>query len=314
MIINFNLRTEYKDLLKKSQDFIDNRRKKHEPAIIFTPSSENAKEVAALMVVGGIVGIPFGPAEKRIFILATVFDDQKALHRLNDIKGRPKSQTTAIGCLPEHTEYFAELDSNLPLVTAAKLLGEQKIASIIEQCYQHPVGLMLKAKSHLPDNITGFIEGGRTVLTVGAVDPDEKGGMYNMVLRELAGGFGKALAGSSANLVGKRAYSAYDQDKAYESFKYKIDGFIKLELPKKRPSHHRHLTSSTIIDITSDIPIVKRWGSTHPKRFKSIFPNLVVPKGVSKEEKRESDLDLLRDKINTILLRLLCLKPRKKVF
>ncbi len=293
-----------KILLEKSEVFIRERRKNNELAKIFNNSRGDAKAVAALMAAGGVVGIPFGPYEKTIFILAACYDNQEALERLNEIKGRPKNQVIAIGCLPESMDYFADLESCPALVKAAEILGQKRVIDIVVHCYQHPLGLIIKAKGRVPKAVSAQKGEIRTVLTVGALDPKDENNFYNIVIWELEKGFGKSLAGTSANPSGMKSYSIYDQDKAYESFKNSIDGFVKLTVPSKRPSSHKHMTSSTIIDLTTDLPTVKRWGSTHPKRFKSIFPDLVVPKNISKEEDNESDFDLLKESLFTLIHRL----------
>ncbi len=292
-------------LLEKYRHFIEQRRENGEPAHIFSADRKGAKDIAALITAGGLVAIPFGPKDRRIFILAASFDDPEALQKLNEAKGRPKNQTIAIGCLPESTDYFADLENNSILARAAEILGEKHGKFVLEYCYRYPVGFIIQAQAHVPEAVTAAKKDLRTVLMIGAIDYQDEDDIYNTVLWELSTGYGKAIAGTSANPSGMKVLSVYDQEEVYERFKYSIDGFVKGKILPERPFSRSHLISTTIIDLTEDYPIVRRWGSIHPKRFKNIFPDLVIPGDIAKEERRESDFDLLREKVGTNFRRLI---------
>ncbi len=274
---------------------------KYQAPRIFSSSLENAKEIAALIAAGGIVGIPFGPVEKRIYILATSFDDSESLQRLNEIKGRPKSQTIAIGCLPESTDYFADINNCPALVRAAGILEKQRILDVMEHFYKHPVGLIMRAHDHIPQLVTSMGENMRTVLVIGAIDYQDPNDIYNNVLWELATGYGKAIAGTSANPAGTKAFSVIGQEMAYERFKNSIDAFVQEEIHTERLPLRSHPASTTIIDLTKEYPTVRRWGSTHPERFRKLLPDLLISRNVSMEDGRESDFDLLKERFKRFI-------------
>jgi len=281
-------------LLAKERLFLETRRTNNEPAEIFGPDRESVKKIAALMAAGGVVAIPWGSVERRIIILGTSHDNSESTQILNEIKGRPARQVLAVGCLPETVHLVARVEDSIPLANAAKKLfgvdqvNEKLLTETLDKLYdKNSLGLILKAKSHLPDAITASKDGDRTVMVMGASDYKDEFDVYNWVLWELATRYGKAVAGTSANESGQVVYSVTEQKDAYEALKYKVDGFVMFdEVPEGSPDKDS-VASSTAIDLTGEHPVVMRWGSQSPLRFKEFFPDLIVPENVSREEHAE---------------------------
>lgn len=293
--------TENKLLLKKYTDFIADRRNKKKPAKIFTPDLRNAKEIAAMIAAGGLVIIPWGKEERRIFCLIGCYDNPQVTKLMNQVKGRPSDQPLAVGCLPETTDFVASVKNCKPLINAATRLfnksasevREKDLLEVLNHCYSRSVGLILKAKRGIPEAVTMKRDGQRTVLIAGERDYNLPHDIYNQTLLELATRYGKVVAGTSANPSDNNVYSIFDQGTAYRRFKNKIDGFVKFKRKPKPPSIKMFLTSSTIIDLIGNYPVATRWGNLHPRRFKDIFPDLVISKNIIKNKNAEGTLDFI---------------------
>ena len=270
-------------MLDKYKEFIAQRRQDSSPAKVFGPALENAKEIAALLAAGGIVALPWGAKERRIFIIAGAHDLPSTPKLLNEAKGRPAKQTLAIGCLPESIGFFAKPENSLPLRKAAEKLQEENLTDVLNHCYNYSLGLLFEAQESLSPAITRVDGGRRTVLIMAANDWQDEYDIYNKTLWELSVRYGKAIAGTSANPSGSKAFSVYDQEEAYGKFQNIIDGFVKYKPLPERPKSKPFQTSCTMIDVTGEKPVAGRWGSVHPVRFREFFPDLIIPKNIARE-------------------------------
>jgi tRNA A37 threonylcarbamoyladenosine synthetase subunit TsaC/SUA5/YrdC len=292
------LAPEDRILQEKYSYFIKERRKTGSSAKVFTPDPNNAREIAALIAAGGLVIIPWGKEERRILCLIGCHDIPGNTVLMNRIKGRPDDQPVAIGCLPETTDFVADVTSSIPLKKVAIRLfnknedevTEGDFLEVLNRIYSRSIGLVLKAKDDLPHAVTRKVGDLRTVLIAGERDYREPHDIYNQTLLELATRFGKVIAGTSANPSDNDTYSVYDQEIAFSNFGDKVDGFVKYPQTPTKSKKKMFLTSSTIIDLTGDRPMVIRWGNLHPKRFKDLFPDLIIPKDVKRNKNFESNL------------------------
>lgn len=281
--------------------FIEKRKAEGLPARIFTPELENAREIASLIAAGGLVIIPWGKEKKKIYCLVGCYDDFQATKLMNEVKGRAANQTLAVGCLPQSICFLTQIEKSRPLINAAcgmfkknpSEVKREDLENVLDFCYDRPVGLVLEAKDNIPEIVANKTFRGRTILITGENDYTNPQDIYNYTLWELSTRYGKVIAGTSANPSTKQVYSIFDQEQAYYELGYKVDGFVKFDRIPKKPRHGLFLTSSTIIDLTEDNPVVKRWGSLHPLRFKNIFPDLVIPKDVVKNQDAETTFDTL---------------------
>lgn len=287
--------------LREYQNFIEQRRKGMEPAEVFSPEQGNAKEIASLIAAGGIVAMPWGAEIRRIMIIVAPFDDPLATGALNEIKGRPARQVLGIGCLPESAHFVAETEVSKPLINAAKrLLGIDQPSKIhlnrvLELLYEkNSVGVLLRAKDGLPDEVTAPTLSGRAVLVLGASDYQDPHDIYGNTLWELTTRYGKVLAGTSANPHGQSVYSVASQHQLYEELGLRVDGFVMFNRVPSRSPKVNAAASSTTIDLTGEQAKVMRWGSQHPLSFKKIFPDLIIPKDVAKEAHAEGRIGFLR--------------------
>lgn len=287
--------------LKEHAIFIEHRRGNDKPAKIFSPRQEDAKEIASLIAAGGVVAMPWGVESRRIMILVGCFDNPLATGQLNEIKGRPLRQVLGIGCLPELAHFVAKTDESRPLVEAAKRLlsvdqtTHAHLNKVLELLYENSsVGVLLKAKDTLPDEVTAPTLSGRTVLILGTDNYEDPNDIYNNTLWELITRYGKVLAGTSANTHKKRVYSVASQHQLYEELGLRVDGFVMFDkIPSKSPRVNA-AASSTTIDLTGEQAKVMRWGSQHPLSFRKIFPDLITPKGVAKEAHAEGIVGFIR--------------------
>lgn len=293
--------TENQILFKKYFRFIERRRRNKGLARVFTPDVKNAKEIAALIAAGGLVIIPWGKEERRIFCLVGCFDKPEVTFRMNEVKGRNPDQPLAVGCLPETTDFVADVKNCRPLIKATMKffnkkeseVKEQNLLEVLNRCYQRSIGLIFKAIKDTPKAVTMTRDGLVTVLIAGERDYTLPHDVYNQTLLELAARYGKVVAGTSANPSDVNTYSIFDQEVAYRKFKYKVDGFVKFKKTPKRPKRKLFLTSSTVIDLTGDRAVATRWGNLHPRRFKDIFGDLVIPRKIAKNKNAESTYDYL---------------------
>lgn len=303
MIIDVDTAAEDLDKVNRYREFVDRRRKNSEPAKIFSPDQDQAGDIADLLTAGGVVAMPWGARERKIMILTSCFDNSgtSATSILNEIKGRPPRQVLGIGCLPESVHFVAEVEQSRPLRDSARRLfkvSQPEITHIIKVLdmlfNNNSVGLLLKAKDILPDEVTSLSDIGRTVLILGANDCKDPNDIYTNVLWELSSRFGKVLAGTSANQHGASVYSVTGQRHLFEDVKFKVDGFVMFDRVPRHASKDIVTASSTAFDLTGDRPVLYRWGSQHPSDFKKFFPDLSFPEEFKKEVNREGKFGFLK--------------------
>jgi len=92
---------------------------------------------------------------------------------------------------------------------------------------------------------------------------------FNAVVRELWRR-GMLLAGTSANRSEASTYSIHDQHALARNMESDVDFLV---LRRKLPpiSARSCFASSTIWDLTGSLPKLRREGSVHPHRFRSIL-------------------------------------------
>lgn len=282
------------DRLGKYRLFVEGRRKSGDLAKMFTQDPENAKDIAALLAAGGIVGIMWGEETRRIYCLTcahTNRDGQTIINR--DIKKRDSNQPLGVGCLPESIRFIAELRQTPALVGSLgrltgkdpNFLSEDELTKFLDRVYERNVGLIFYAKESFPDTGTKPKNNKATVLIVGQHNYNDSLDVYNPTLWELATTWGMVILGSSGNEEGKKVLSLLNQKEAVEFLSTKVDGLViyqrlslaaRIRMLMNRFTGKLSLSSSTVFDLTEEVPILFRSGNTPPEKFKDVFPDLVT--------------------------------------
>ena len=226
---------------------------------------------------------------------------------MNGVKGRSIEQAVAVGCLPQHVEHFAEVERSKPLLDGVRRFsGKQNwdqddLVAFLATLCNESLGLILHANGSVPDHVSMETKDGRTVLVMAANGGREDKDVYNQTLLHLATEYGTVIAGTSANLSGKSAYAIFEHRKLQDDLRDKPDAYAVPDKQLNKPRGRLFAASSTIIDLTQDVAIVRRQGSQHPYRFRRYFPHLRIPKDTPKEEHAEGRLDFFGERILTRL-------------
>lgn len=267
-------------------------------ASLITSHSKNIEEIAALINKGNIIVIPYGKKERRVFAMVGSAHDPQVIKEMLTIKKRSSSQALAISGIPDAAPLAAKLNETKALIYSAKRSNKTP-QEIVELCFQvGAVGLIFEAQDWLPKEVTVTKENGhRTVLIAGECT-EEEFDIFPKVYRCLIEKYGKIMVGTSANLHGEETYHALEQDEAFDKLKDHVDVFVYDQTKIGRFPLIKHLTSTTMIDLTGDIPEVVRWGNVYPGRFKSILGDMIFePKKLKKYKNREGWHHLLFKKI-----------------
>lgn len=267
-----SLEISNRDLVNQYDDFITSRRANVQPARIFGPNPEDAREIAAMIAAGGLVVMPWWQKSRSTLFLATVHDNTDSTQLLNIVKGRPMNQTLAISYLPESVDTLVDLGGSIPLNAAADRMDKTP-TEVLNECYRLSVGLMFRAIGELPETVTMDTNNGRTVILMGAINEDGYD-TYNGVLSEVFRSHGKAIAGSSLNGHTKNVYAVSEQAAAYHEFKRKVDGIVLYDQIPEEPAGDPP-ASSTLIDLTGERALIFRKGSVDGPSLAHIFPELV---------------------------------------
>lgn len=267
-------------------------------ALVILASPDKVEEIASLIAQDYITVLPYGRRERRMFALVGSAHSQTVIDRMLQIKQRSTSQALAISGIPEVAPIVAELDQTQALVSAARRI-HQDPQMVVNRCFKlGAVGLVLAAQDWLPKEATRIRDGRKTVLIAGEVT-DEEFDIFPNVYRTLIKDYGKVMVGTSANITGEDTYHIFQQDEALGKLGKCVDLFVCDNISRYgRFPLFRHLTSTTMIDLTGDRPKVTRWGNVYPGHFKEIFPDLVFQPGkLNKYKGRESALQFQLERL-----------------
>jgi len=134
---------------------------------------------------------------------------------------------------------------------------------------------VLAAQDWLPPEATRTTEDGRRTVLIAGEASDEEYDIFPAVYRRLISGYGKVMVGTSANLHGDETYHVKQQDEALAKLRSHVDVFAYDTGRLGALPLFKHLTSTTMIDLTKPRATVLRWGNVHPGRFRAVFPDLV---------------------------------------
>lgn len=256
-------------------------------AKIIAAKSENVEEIVSSILRSEIVVMPYGKKERRIFAIIGLANDS-VIKRMRQIKNREQSEGVAISGIPEVVPHVAELDKTPALSEAARRLNISP-QEVIERCFKvGGLGLILIAQDWLPQGATMFNKKGERTVLVAGETTNEEYDIFPKVYLTLINKHNQIMVGTSANLSGEGTYHILEQNKAIEKLKNHVDLFVYDELKIGIFPIFKHMTSTTMIDLTDEKAQVVRWGSIYPNRFKKIFPDLSFdPKRVKYYEGRE---------------------------
>ncbi|ACJ74956.1 universally conserved protein [Thermosipho africanus H17ap60334] len=198
-------------------------------------------EVCNVIKSGGLVAFP----TETVYGLGASAFEEKAVDNIFKVKGRAKDNPLIV-----HVDRFEKL---LEIAEVA-----EKYFEAINKLTPGPVTFVLKQKINLPKNVTAGLK------TVGVRIP------AHPVARKLCKCAGP-IAAPSANLSGKP--SPTDSQAVIEDLFGKIDFIIDA-------GNSEFGLESTIIDLTSEIPIVLRPGPITIEQLESIFGKVEIPQFV----------------------------------
>jgi L-threonylcarbamoyladenylate synthase len=171
---------------------------------------------------GGVIACP---TETQMGLLADALDDE-AIARVGALKHRPASE--AIGLI------VPSLDVALQLITELTPLARK----LAEQHWPGPLTLVMRARPHVP---AGVQKDGTVAIRVPGPSP-----AYDLVRA-----FGGPLTATSANLSGQPPLAT--QAELLAAFGEGLAGIVPGAPPGGAPS--------TIVDVTTETPVVVRTGA-----------------------------------------------------
>ena len=195
--------------------------------VVKQTKTEDIKAAGEVLKQGGIVAFP----TDTVYGLGAVFDDEKAVRKIFEAKGREEKKPLSI--------LVADMEQVALLAEIEKGTMAKKAKCLMEQYWPGALTLIFRKKPGIPDAVTA---GGQTI---GVRMPDLE------LTRELILAAGKPLAAPSANLSGKR--SAVSAQEVLEDLDGRIDMVIdggKCDIG----------VASTVVDMTGEKPVILREG------------------------------------------------------
>lgn len=249
---------------------------------ILLSDAKNIKRIAQHIAKKEIVVISYGRRERRVFAMVGLAEEG-IVERMKQIKKRSPSEGVAISGIPEVAPMVAKLDEAPALAKAAQDL---KISpqEVVERCFRvGGVGLVLIAQDWVPQGITMKNKAGKRTVLIAGEETNEDYDIFPKVYKYLIKEYHQVMVGTSANLHGDDTYHIEEQDEALNKLKDVVDLFVYEKTKKRILPFLKHLTSTTMIDLTGERARVLRWGSVHPQRFKIVFPDLIFEPGKLKK-------------------------------
>lgn len=205
---------------------------------IFTKKS--LKQAAELIVRGELVAFP----SETVYGLWANALDPDAAKKIYKAKWRPSDNPLIV-----HIACFADIEK-IAFIPKEK---EVDIKKLVEAFWPGPMTLILPKKSCIPDTVSGGLK------TVAVRIPNHP---LTLELLRLSG---VPIAGPSANISGKPSGTRFSH--VFEDFDGKIAGII-----KTGPT--RFGIESSVIDMSSEIPILLRPGSLGFEEIQKIIPHI----------------------------------------
>ncbi len=243
---------------------------------------KKAVNLAVKILVGsGIIVVPWGKPQRRIFAMLGVADDLEVAKKINRAKGRPEDQVLSVCVIPEVIKLAALVDNSKLLKNAAKRLGKRPEEILGEILEKMPMGFFLEAPPNLGSWVTSIDKNGKKVVYIGGGDTGYKHNFYSLVYKKFFQKYGRLLIATSANKTGEDTHPITNYKKAYEELKMDVDAvFVDKKIKIHPVPFLRHLVSPTMINLLKNPPQLIRRGSKHERILKHYFGKIKVPKGV----------------------------------
>lgn len=230
---------------------------------------------------GGIIVVPWGKPQRRIFAMLGVADDPEVAKKINRAKGRPEDQVLSVCVIPEVIKQAALVNKSKSLKNAARKLGKKPEEILGEILEKMPMGFFLEALPDLGSWVTSTDKNGRKVVYIGGGDTKHQHNFYSLVYKKFFQKYGRLLIATSANKTGEDTHPVTNYKKAYEELKGDVDLiFIDKEIKIHPMPFLRHLVSPTMINLLKNPPQLIRRGSKHERILEPYFGKIKVPGGV----------------------------------
>ena len=199
---------------------------------ILDPTEENVALAAETIKNGGLVAFP----TETVYGLGANALDEDAVRAVYAAKGRPSDNPMIV-----HIARASDIGQ------MTRFLNPM-IVNLIDNFWPGPLTLILNKKEGIPRTVTGGLE------TVAVRLPD------NEIARNLINLSGCPIAAPSANLSGRPSPTAYQH--VVSDLNGKVDIILKGE-------NCRVGIESTVLDMTSDEPVVLRSGIITPEQIEA---------------------------------------------
>jgi len=212
--------------------------------------SNEVKKAAEFIKKGELVAFP----TETVYGLGANALDKEAVKKIFEVKGRPPKNPLIV-----------HIASKRQLFEIAQIREDKKelISKVIEEFWPGPLTIVLKKKENVPEEVTAGLD------TVAIRIPN------NEIALELIEKSGP-IAAPSANISGKPSGTCFEH--VLEDFKGKISGIIKSKACDIG-------LESTVIDLTSEKPLLLRPGGTDFEEIKKVIDNLEIHNKKLKEAK-----------------------------
>lgn len=242
---------------------------------------DHHKTLADIVLNGGVVGTIWG---YHLYFLACNAYDNKAVARMNLIKGRPKTQVLVSPGGAEDAKEFANLKKSKALVLSAKSQGMEPVEYLNFLFKKFPLGVELFAQKNAPSSITKKTGKGKTIWFAGHEGDKTYSKLLEIARSERANGQQIIFAGSSLNLKGDNTMTVNQMDEVIKIFSDKID--LLSILPKaKTLKKVKYSTSCSAVSFIGDRPKLLRLGCTSIKTLKKYIPDLQIESGLTYTKK-----------------------------
>jgi L-threonylcarbamoyladenylate synthase len=205
-------------------------------------STKQIKEAAEIIKLGGLVAFP----TETVYGLGANALDPEAVKKIFIAKGRPSDNPLIV-----HISNLKDL-SKIAKVGSSK---KDLVDKVIKKFWPGPLTIILNKTSTIPLETSGGLN------TVAIRMPNNK------IALDLIKYSGFPIAAPSANISGKPSGTCFSH--VFSDFNGKISGIIKSKSCEIG-------LESTVIDLTTKIPVLLRSGAVSFEDLKKVLPNLEI--------------------------------------
>lgn len=216
-------------------------------------SDEDIKQTAKIIKDGGIVAFPFNG----VFGLFGDINNKKVIEKINKAKGRPKDKKLVIVTLPELIDEFLNF-TKMPY-------SHEQLKTIWSNL--HALGILGPPNEKVASHITNLGSDPNLIAIWTEYEPMRK------LIKELRAIGGTALFGTSANKTGQPTHT--NKTTVWQDFIHDVEAIVEADfdhLPKNRKK------STTIVDFTSETPVLMRKGNAEIEEIQKVFKKLGIKK------------------------------------